>query len=31
MVERHGTLAGPWLSHMLIDFAVLAIGYGMIT
>ena len=31
MVERQRTLTGVWLAHMLIDFAVLAIGHSLIT
>ena len=30
LYHRSGGLAGPWLSHMLVDLAIFAIGYDLI-
>ncbi|MEE8450697.1 MAG: type II CAAX endopeptidase family protein [Thermoguttaceae bacterium] len=30
MVERHGSLWGPWISHLLVDAAIFAIGYDLV-
>lgn len=30
LYERYGTLLGPWLSHLLIDAMIFAIGYQMV-
>ena len=30
MVERHGSLWGPWISHLLVDAAIFAIGYDTV-
>lgn len=30
LYERYGTLIGPWLSHLLIDAMIFAIGYQMV-
>lgn len=31
MYERQGNIAGAWISHMLVDFALMWVGYGLIT
>ena len=30
LYDRTGSLAGPWLSHMLVDAGIFAVGYRMI-
>jgi membrane protease YdiL (CAAX protease family) len=30
LYHRSGSLLGPWLSHALVDLAVMAIGYAML-
>ena len=30
MYQRQGTLAGVWLSHLIVDLFVMWIGYGLI-
>jgi membrane protease YdiL (CAAX protease family) len=30
LYQRTGSLLGPWLSHMLVDAAIFAIGYGLV-
>jgi membrane protease YdiL (CAAX protease family) len=30
LYERYGTLAGPWLSHLLLDAGIFAIGYHLV-
>ncbi|HTN76513.1 MAG TPA: CPBP family intramembrane glutamic endopeptidase, partial [Pirellulaceae bacterium] len=30
LYEKHGTLLGPWLSHLLIDALIFAIGYDLV-
>ncbi|MBX3415624.1 MAG: CPBP family intramembrane metalloprotease [Pirellulales bacterium] len=30
LYQRSGSLLGPWLSHLLLDAAIMTIGYGMI-
>ena len=30
LYERSGTLYTPWLSHLLVDVAILAVGYEMV-
>lgn len=30
LYERTGSLAGPWISHMIVDAAIMAVGYKMV-
>ena len=30
MYDRHGSLLGPWLSHILVDAAIFAVGFSLI-
>jgi membrane protease YdiL (CAAX protease family) len=30
LYERYGTLAGPWLSHLLLDAGIFAVGYHLV-
>ena len=30
LYDRTGSLLGPWLSHMLVDAAIFAIGYDLV-
>ncbi len=30
LFERSGSLVGPWISHMIVDAAILAVGYKMV-
>jgi membrane protease YdiL (CAAX protease family) len=30
LYERHGSLLGPWLSHLVVDLAIMSIGYKLL-